>query len=321
MRTCRCDHRSSFRIEADRVYARRLRSVGVALTAALAVGTLAGVPAQEARLVPLWRIRTEAVWVFATVTNQDGQPVADLPREAFRVFDDGAEQTITQFGADRSPVSVGLVVDVSESMRGRRIGVARSAIASFLNELALDDEVFLLSFNHAFRLEIGWTTPRSMGEPLVNVDPTGGTAIYDAVASALPELARRKHQRSALVVISDGADTASDRSLFDLRSDLRQSDAFVYALAIVGTNDRPSTRVNPEALRAFTDETGGYTAVIADVTELQRATAKIAEELNHQYLIGYAAPHSADGRFHTIRVRTRNEAYHVRSRRGYVATK
>ncbi|MGE3840743.1 MAG: VWA domain-containing protein [Vicinamibacterales bacterium] len=295
--------------------------MSIGLTASLVAGSLMSSPAQEPRPTPVWRTRTEAVWVFATVTNQDGQPVADLPQDAFRVFDDGAEQKITQFGADRSPVSVGLVVDVSESMRGRRINVARSALASFLNELAIEDEVFLLSFNHASRVDVGWMPPGSLHEPLANVQPSGGTAIYDAVRSALPELARRKHQRSALVVISDGADTASDTSLFDLRSDLRQSDAFVYALAIAGPNDRPSTRVNPEALRAFTDETGGYTAVISDVAELQRETARIAQELNHQYLIGYLAPRPADDKFHTIRVRAKDETYRVRARRGYLATK
>lgn len=271
---------------------------------------------------PLWRTRTDAVWVFATVTNKDGQPVEDLPREAFRVFDDGVEQTITQFGADRSPVSLGLVVDVSESMRGQRILEARLALKRFLLDLlGPDDEAFLLAFNHASRLEAGWAKPALLADGLSAVTPSGGTAIYDAVASALPELARRRNQRAALVVISDGADTASDKSLFELRSELRRSDAFAYALAIDGANDRPSTRVNPEALRAFTDETGGYTAVVTDVSRLSAETARIAEELNHQYLIGYATPRTGDGRFHTIRVRMRDDGYFVRARRGYVAVK
>ena len=115
---------------------------------------------------------------------------------------------------------------------------------------------------------------------------------------------------------------ALDRTVFELRSDLRRSDAFVYALAIEGAEDRPSTRVNPAALRTFTDDTGGYTAVVKDVGQLASETARIAEELNHQYLLGYATPRpAADGAYHSIRVRLKKEGYFVRSRRGYFASK
>jgi VWFA-related protein len=289
-------------------------------TLAVSLG-LVGQEIKDAR--PSWKARTDAVWVFASVRNKDGQPVPDLPQDAFRVFDDGLEQTITQFSSERVPVSLGLVVDVSESMRGRRIIEARSAIDRFLNELLNgEDEVFLLAFNHAPRLVASWTTPpSSLRNSLDSVIPSGGTAIYDAVARAVPELGRRRHQRAALVIVSDGADTASDKTLIQLRGEVRRGDAFVYALAIEGEDDRPSTRVNPEALRGFTDETGGYTAVVKDVAQLGAETARIAEELNHQYLIGYAAPRPTDGQYHSIRVRMKQDGYVVRSRRGYVALK
>jgi VWFA-related protein len=288
----------------------------------LATLTLA-VFAQDREAAPAWRTRTDAVWVYATVTNKDGQPVPDLPREAFRVFDDGGEQEITQFSGQRVPVSLGLVVDVSESMRGQRIVEARAALARFLGTLLDEkDEAFLLAFNHAPYLLAAWATPpAALEHKLDTVIPSGGTAIYDAVARAVPELDRRRHQRAALIVISDGADTASDRTLFQIRSDLRRSEGFVYALAIQGKDDRPSTRVNPEALRAFTDESGGYTAVVKDIADLTAETARIANELNHQYLIGYTAPRPPDGEYHSIRVRMKDEGYLVRARRGYFARK
>jgi VWFA-related protein len=282
-----------------------------------------GLGAQDIKDPRPWKTRTDAVWVFATVTNRQGQPIPDLPREAFRVFDDGVEQEITQFSSERVPVSLGLVVDISESMRGERMAEARTALDRFLGELlGNEDEAFLLAFNHAPRLVASWVSPpSSLKDTLDGVIPSGGTAVYDAVVRAGPELARRRHQRAALVVISDGADTASDRSLFDLRKEVRRGDAFVYALAIEGADDRPSTRVNPEALRAFTDESGGYTAVIKDVEQLGVETARIAEELNRQYLIGYAAPRPPDGQYHSIRVRLKQDGYFVRSRRGYITSK
>jgi Ca-activated chloride channel family protein len=282
------------------------------------------VPAQELRDTRApWRARADAVWVFATVTNSSGKPVADLDQSAFRVFDDGVEQEITQFSNARAPVSLGLVVDISESMQGRRITEARAALDRFVTDLLdKDDEACLIAFNHAPRLVVAWMTPPlSLRGTLDTVIPTGGTAIYDAVDRAVPELARRRHQRAAMVVISDGADTASDKTLFQLRSDVRRSDAFIYALAIEGAEERPSTRVNPEALRAFTDESGGYTAVVKDIAQLGSETARIAEELNHQYLIGYTAPRAPDGQFHSIRVRLKQDGYFVRSRRGYIAVK
>jgi VWFA-related protein len=306
----------AFRIERARVYGPLVLALVVAAAASSVL------PAQEPREPrPAWRTRTDAVWVFATVTDKDGRPIPDLERDDFRVFDDGVEQPITQFSGTRVPVSLGLVVDVSESMRGERIIEARNALDRFLVDLLNpEDEAFLLAFNHAPRLVAGWTlSPASLKGRLDAVLPSGGTAIYDALARAVPELARRRHQRAALVVISDGADTASDRTLFQIRSDLRRSDAFIYALAVEGTDTRPSTRVNPEALRAFTDESGGYTASVSDVTGLGAETARIATELNHQYLIGYAAPRPADDAYHSIRVRLKKEGYFVRSRRGYVS--
>ncbi len=306
-----------FRFRPGRVYGQ-----AAALVMATVAGGLAASAQRPDQSPPLWRTRTEVVWVFATVTDPQGHPIANLTRDAFRVFDDGVEQPISQFTGERSPVSLGLVIDISESMRGERVEAARTALGSFLRDrLGPSDEAFLLSFNHAPSLVAGWSTPALLSEALAGVDPTGGTAIYDAVSSALPELARRRHQRAALVVISDGADTASDKSLSELRGELRRIDAFVYALAMAGARDRPSSRVNPEALRMLTDENGGYTGLVENPRQLAAETLRIAEELNHQYLIGYASPRPADGRFHTIRVRLKDAGYLIRARRGYVAHK
>ena len=116
------------------------------------------------------------------------------------------------------------------------------------------------------------------------------------MALALPLFETRSHQRAAVVLISDGADTTSHASVRDIRRTVRRSDAFVYAVAIDAPESRPiNDRVNPHALREITDESGGYTEVIHDSPDLVPATERIAEELNHQYTLGYTPNHPPDG--------------------------
>jgi hypothetical protein len=106
-----------------------------------------------------------------------------------------------------------------------------------------------------------------------------------------------------------------------VRSALVRSDAFAYAIAIDSPEPQPiNTRVNPTALREITDDSGGRTEVVRSMPDLIAATAKIAEELNNQYVLGYTSPRGADGQFHSIRVRVRGSEYRVRARSGYVAT-
>jgi Ca-activated chloride channel homolog len=286
------------------------------------VGLLAQAPVQRAPRTLRTSIEVTAVTV--TVRDGDGRLVPDLPADAFTVYEDGVPQPITQFTHERVPVGLGLLLDVSDSMFGQRIRDARAAVERFLLEsLSQDDALFVMTFNHQPRLLTPWTTPAEAAAVRSGLDtlrPSGGTAIYDAVLAALPVVDRRPRDRAALVIISDGADTASDASLRDLRTALLRTDAFIYAVAI----DSPirqtiNTRVNAEALGEITNQSGGRTEVVHDVTELAAATARIAEELNTQYVLGYSSPHPADGKFHGIRVRVNRAGYKVRSRIGYVA--
>ncbi|HXI29759.1 MAG TPA: VWA domain-containing protein [Vicinamibacterales bacterium] len=160
-----------------------------------------------------------------------------------------------------------------------------------------------------------------MQHALAAIRPSGGTAIYDAIVDALPLIAHRSRQRAALLVISDGADTASTANLRDVRSALLRSDAFVYAIAIDSPDRTPiNTRVNAQALREITSESGGRTEVVQNSSDLDDATARIAEELNSQYMLGFTSPRGADGQYHSLRVRVTSGEYRVRARNGYVAT-
>ncbi len=164
-----------------------------------------------------------------------------------------------------------------------------------------------------------WTQPpRGLAGRLDSVKPFGGTAMYDALVKAVPMFDKRRHERCGLLVISDGADTASDARLQDALRLINYSDAFVYAIAL----DAPpgpaiTSRFSPASLNEITSQSGGYTEVIHESADLVGATERIAAELNHQYTLAYAPSRQPDGRYHTIRVRTKNEQYTVRSRRGF----
>jgi VWFA-related protein len=298
----------------------RWRVALVAVCACCAPALIAQAPPIPSGQV--YRSSVEVITVAATVFDADGRLAPDLPREAFELYDDGERQAITQFTHERVPVGLGLLLDVSDSMYGRRMAEARAAVSRFLFELLdPEDEFFVYAFNHAPQLVSSWTRDAGLvGARMAALQPRGGTAVYDAVITALPLFRIRSQPRAALIIISDGADTASDASVRDVRSALIRSDAFVYAIAIDPPDRRPiNTRVNPFALREVTDDTGGRTEIVTDTADLAAATARVAEELNSQYVLGYNAPHAADGAYHSIRLRVGGGTYRARARRGYIA--
>jgi Ca-activated chloride channel family protein len=298
---------------------KRPLSTLLAVVSATGVVSVAGQPIRDARV---FRAGIELTSVAATVVDRDGRLVTGLTRDDFDVFEDGTRQPITQFTNERVPLSLGVLLDTSDSMHGQRLAEARVAVERFLFEL-LDpaDEFFLVAFNHVPRVLTTWTRDRQLiGRTLEALIPAGATAAYDAVLAALPLFETRERPRAAMLIISDGADTASETAIRDLRSALLRTDAFVYAIAI----DPPgalaiNARVNVQALREITGQSGGRTEVIHTPEDLVAATQRIAEELNSQYLLGYTPPKRADGKYHSIRVRVRGTDYRVRARNGYVA--
>jgi VWFA-related protein len=302
---------------------RRLAALAMAGTA-MGVAMLGAQTPAIQRAPGTLRSSIEVTVVTVTVRDANGGLVPDLPADAFTIYEDGEPQAITQFAHQRVPVGLGLLLDISDSMFGQRILDARAAAERFLLELlAPDDALFVMTFNHTTNLLTPWVTPgeaTTVRSALDTLRPSGGTAIYDTVIQAISVIERRPRDRAALVLISDGADTASDASLRDVRSAMLRTDAFVYAVAI----DSPvrqaiNTRVNPEALGEITNQTGGHTEVVHDTTELAAATARIAEELNTQYVMGYSSPHPGDSKYHSIRVRVNREGYKARSRNGYMS--
>ena len=270
-----------------------------------------------------FRSEVDLISVTATVVDGEGHLVTGLPREVFEVYEDGERQTITQFTNERVPVSLAVMLDVSDSMYGQRLVDARSAVERFLFDL-LDksDEFSVVAFNHEARPLTPWTqAPDVVRDAMSTLKPFGSTALYDSLLTVLPMMNTRTKQRAAIVIISDGADTASDATLREVRSALIRTDAFVYAIAV----DPPAKRainetVNVGALNEITGGSGGNTELVHQTTEIVEATARIAEELNSQYVLGYHTQKPLDGSYRSIRVRATSPGHRVRSRRGYIAT-
>jgi VWFA-related protein len=287
---------------------------------AIAVAGTAAAQPPSVRDSRVFRSRVELTSITATVRDAEGKLVTTLPRAAFEIYEDGVRQVVTQFTNQRVPVSLALLLDVSDSMFGRRIVDARTAVERFLVAL-LDpaDEFAIVAFNHQPFFLTSWSRDRSrVAATLEGIRPSGSTAVYDAVIAALPQFETRQNLRAAMVLISDGADTASDATLREVRTALLRTDAFAYAVAIEAAGPAINTRVNPVALQEITDTSGGRTEVVQGTEAILPAVTRIAEELNSQYLLGYVSPHHGDGQYHSIRVRVAGE-YRVRARSGYVA--
>jgi VWFA-related protein len=332
----------------------RIRSTPVTLAIlALAVASTA---AQDA-----FRFRSgvELINVTATVTDDDGRFVSGLGKDDFVVYEEGERQEITHFSSERVPVSLGILMDASGSMTPDKMASARAALDRLIYDLlGEEDELFFLEFANAPRLTQQWTTDRrSLSRAISRVNPAGGTAMYDAVAEALPFAEAGQNRKKAILVISDGNDTNSTIEVRELRQLIRESEVLVYALGVDGTSSgrttvrppvqipvpipfpfpgtrRPGSRpqitggwsrgggerVNADALRQITDDTGGRTEIVRGFDNLDGATARIADELSKQYYLGYSSTLTQDGRWHAIRVEVRDRRLNVRARRGYVAS-
>jgi Ca-activated chloride channel family protein len=307
-----------------------------------------------------FRSGVDFVNVTATVTDGSGRFVSGLKQQDFTVYEDGQVQDVSHFSSDRVPVSLGIALDSSGSMTPEKLSTARTAIERLTFDLLGDeDELFFMEFASRADITQGWTSDRQrISRAIRSVTPGGGTALYDAVATALPTVEEGRHEKKALLVISDGNDTNSLIGVGELRQRIRESEVLVYALGVDGTTREaprvfppqfpPSIgfpipggrrrlppgagggsgtwpgnqgdRVNAGALRQITDDTGGRTEIVRGFEGLDDATARIADELSRQYFLGYTSSASKDGRWHSIRVAVRDRSLTVRARRGYVAS-
>jgi Ca-activated chloride channel homolog len=226
----------------------------LAITLAALVVSLHGQqPAQQPPVRPdgdtqgfRFKSGVELINVTATVSDANGRFVPGLRQEDFLVYEDDQPVTVTHFNAERVPVSLGIALDTSGSMAGNKIQEAQQALDHLLFDL-LDrqDEVFLYRFSNRPVLLQQWTRDRqALARALGRVEPNGGTAMYDAVAEAIPLTLQGQNRKKALLVISDGNDTASSTTIRELRARIRETETLVYAIGIDGESE-PTLRQPP----------------------------------------------------------------------------
>jgi Ca-activated chloride channel family protein len=188
----------------------------------------------------------ELINVTATVSDAGGRFVPGLKQEDFVVYEDDQLVDVTHFSAERVPVSLGIAVDTSGSMAGQKIQEAQAALDRFLFELLdKDDQIFLYRFSNRPVLLQDWTRDRQLlSRALGRLSPSGGTAMYDAVADAIPLAQKGENRKKALLVISDGNDTASTTDIREIKAQIRDSEVLVYAIGIDGESE-PAVRTPP----------------------------------------------------------------------------
>src|SRR5262249_27407593 len=266
-----------------------------------------------------------------TVTDSQGRPVADLDREHFRLWEDRIEQKIEYFVSEDIPQTVGILFDVSASMKNK-ITAAREAAMKFLQMANPDDGVFLMEFNDRAELSIDFTTNfERLEQQFVAASADGNTALYDAVYLGLQKVRVGHNPRKALLLISDGEDNWSSYTFSQVKEFLKESDAQLYAIGIeswdsphhMRTEER-DPRIARIVLKDFSDLSGGRAFFTTSVADLNDICTRIAIELKSQYLLGYVSTNTnEDGKWRKISLRLEppknSSRLHVRAKRVYHA--
>ncbi len=237
----------------------------------------------------------ELVLLDASVREAKGGYVSGLKKENFQVYENGKLQTITQFGSDDTPITVGLVLDDSHSMKPKRGEVVTSALA-FIDSSNPHDEMFVTHFNDRVRRGLPAGTPFSdspdvLRKALWNSPAEGMTAMYDGILDALHQLESGTQEKKCLIVITDGGDNASIHRMKDVVDAVQHTRAIIYTVGLFDANDSDS---NPGLLRRLAAISGGIAYIPQDVSELEAICRGIAKDIRNRYSIGYAPVRTND---------------------------
>jgi Ca-activated chloride channel family protein len=281
-------------------------------------------PAKQEHDADSFRLSVDVslVVLHATVTDRQGGFVHSLGDQNFEVYEDGVRQHIGLFKNEDIPVTVGLVVDHSSTMRRKLVEVSAAA-RTFVRYSNREDEMFVVNFNERVSLglptTIRFTNSTAELERAITSAPAGGeTALYDAIARGLEELRAGNRDRKVLIVISDGGDNASARSLTQVMKLAGQSSDVIYT---VGIFDEEDPDRNPGVLKRLAATTGGEAYLPKELSEVTAICERIARDIRHQYTIGYVPSNPIrDGTYRAIRVVVRGKDHErllVRTRTGY----
>ena len=284
-----------------------------------------------------YRVGVDLVPLSVTARDDAGNIVHDLRPEELQVSEDGVVQQVVHFGHHESPISVVVLFDKSGSMADEKVMHAKDAVVNFTRALQSQDEVLVMAFGDGVdQLGQFGLDAQTIERETKRIHVEGGTRLYDAVIEGAASIAtpNRKGKR-AILILSDGEDTASRAKLDDAIEAVRKAEVPVYAIGIEtgGTPSGPWTRNDSlwtrlrgpaptDALKRLTDGTGGWTFPIVAAKRCKEVCLLVADELRNQYLLGYYSTNETrDGRWRTITVRTTRTGVTLATRAGYYATR
>jgi VWFA-related protein len=269
------------------------------------------------------RVDTRLVVLHCAVADKRGGLITNLPQSAFKVYENKVEQPIRLFRREDVPVSLGIVIDNSGSMRDKRARVEAAAI-KLVKASNPQDEVFVVNFNDEAYLDVPFTSDiTKLEEGVARIDSRGGTALRDAVSMSIDYLKQEgKKDKKVLLVVTDGNDTASSGiTLEKLVEKVHRSEVLVYGIGILGKEDARDRKRAMRAIDAMTRASGGASYYPGEVTEVEQIAQQVAHDIRNQYVIAYSPLNqNLDGTFRSIRVVAANGRYTVRTRSGYYAT-
>lgn len=268
------------------------------------------------------RKNVELVLVPVTVTDFSNRLIKGLDKNNFTLYENKQQQEIKHFGSEDSPVSVGIVLDISGSM-DTKIERAREAITELLKTSNPQDEFFLITFADQPILAHDFTQdPDEIQGRLLYVSSKGRTSLLDAIYMAIGKMRQAKYERRALVIISDGGDNRSRYTEHDVKSLVKEADVLVYSIGVFDKEFHTMEEaIGPELLSDMSDATGATSYVLDNPNDLPQIAERIGAELRNQYLLGFRPGDlKRDGKWRKIKVKLqapRGMHLHVQARRGY----
>lgn len=271
----------------------------------------------------------DMVVLHVSVMDDRGEMVDNLAGRNFRVFEDKVEQKVSLFTHEDIPLTMGLVIDNSGSMREKRAQVNAAAM-TFVKTSNPQDEAFVVNFNDEYYLDTDGdftNNQQDMSDALARIDSRGSTALYDAVIGSLNHLKMGHKDRRVLLLVTDGEDTASRSSFTDTVRAAEKSNATIYAIGVFSQDDRKNdkhmVRNSSRVLKELADATGGEAYFPETLDEVTPLCQRVAREIRDQYTIGYYPSNSAmDGTFRTVKVDVAAAGHGkitARTRTGYYA--
>ena len=254
------------------------------------------------------RIDVPLVQINASVTTALGLKITTLTSDNFRLFEDNVEQSITHFSMEDAPVSIGILLDTSGSMRNK-MPKAREAAVEFFKTSNPADEFLLIEFNERPKLVVPFTNdPDDIQYRLSRTRPIGRTALLDAIGLGVRQMKKARNNRKVLLILSDGGDNHSRLSEPELKNIVRESDVQVYAIGVYELDDsgkQPREELNgPYLLQDLADDSGGRALTVENLNDLPEACARIGAEMRYQYLLGYSPKNrERDGKYRHVRLK------------------